>query len=826
VSLALLILAGLGPTEGAARMGFEKTLEEFKAQGLKCNLTEFDFSTSPEMRAREDILKATARKPNGPFMEHPELMEPAGTNQAVVIWQQETIKRQTHSLPIAGNELSWDVFGEAMEQLGPQLDAAYGAIFSGPIQFNLNAPGGTGMLLPHLALLKNLTLSLNDQVIVALHGGDRNRAWTNLLAATRLVTQWNPEPVEISHRVRFADAKLVFKATWQALAADGWPDGQLAALQQEWESVDYFGGLPQVQAFRRAGELQAFEDEEASAQGNDNERDQANDKNLLLHFCRDREMEYRAAIKAKSWMQMRSMPGVTNELVFEPKSHPRTRMRMTSRRIQLSISGGSPLMMDAAEAEASRRVLITAIALERYRAKHKRAPEKLSELAPEFLQAVPTDFVTGESLRYRATDDGHFSLYSLGLDGVDNGGTLEAPMTPSERLARLRKPGPAPEYDIAWPRPSSSKSVIALRKTQAKERAELEARRDAEMQAQEKADAKRHEAAREAAMKKLLAAKPSLGKEPVHKGKPLSSWVDQVGGDEWLNDATQEAVEAIHAIGAKAVPFLLEWMPHPGAEEPVDGYPNSSNIESAWAVLGSVGKAAIPELARNLSRPQKRMKDYSAWTASAKAISYLGPEAIDPMLRAATNMQGDHLLWELLHNFENLETNGAPAIPALIHWANDPDYWVRDGVVSALGGIGKRPDLAVPVLLKAVRSDTNSMVRRDAAAALGSFANDSDEVLPELKKTLKDPDWEARGGALTGLGKLRTKPELAIPLIVPFLYDTNNVIQRSAAYALRDLGSEAGFKALQSASNAPSSWPGIGDIIYEVQEKRRKEKGK
>ena len=79
---------------------------------------------------------------------------------------------------------------------------------------------------------------------------------------------------------------------------------------------------------------------------------------------------------------------------------------------------------------------------------------------------------------------------------------------------------------------------------------------------------------------------------------------------------------------------------------------------------------------------------------------------------------------------------------------------------------------------------------------------------------------------MTGLGRIRTKPELVIPLIVPFLYDTNNVIQRSAAYALRDLGSEAGFKALDNASNAPSSWPGIADIIFEVQEKRRKENGK
>lgn len=256
----------------------------------------------------------------------------------------------------------------------------------------------------------------------------------------------------------------------------------------------------------------------------------------------------------------------------------------------------------------------------------------------------------------------------------------------------------------------------------------------------------------------------------------------------------------------------------------MEGFPDWSDVDIAWWALGVEGKSAIPTLARILSRPQRTMDDYSVWTESAKAISYLGPDAIVPMLTVATNMQGQREWWELLHNFENLGTNGAPAVPALIHWANDPDYWVRDGVVSALGGIGERPDLAVPVLTNTLEHDSNSMVRRDAATALGSFANDSEAVLPELIKALKDPEWQVRGGALSGLGKIQNKSEVVVPLIAPFLYDNNNVIQRTAAYALRDLGSEAGYRALLQASNAPSSWPGIGDIIYEVREKTQREK--
>jgi len=312
--------------------------------------------------------------------------------------------------------------------------------------------------------------------------------------------------------------------------------------------------------------------------------------------------------------------------------------------------------------------------------------------------------------------------------------------------------------------------------------------------------------------------------QPVYQGKPLSYWVIKAGKID-LNGAPKDAIEAIRAIGSNAVPFLLDWMPHRGRHfQPNEGE-LWDGMKITWWALGPAGKSAIPTLARILNELPRKMftedtvDDYTEWTYSAEAISHLGPDAIIPMLTVATNMQGQHELWELLHNFQNLGTNGAPAVPALIHWANDPDYWVRDGVVSALGGIGQRPDLAVPVLLNALEHDSNGMVRRDAAEALGAFANDSDAVLPELTKMLKDPDWQARGGALSGLGKIHDKPGVVIPLIVPFLSDENSVIERSAAYALRDLNCRTAYNALVENSN-----PNIGDIVYQAgeQEKARK----
>ena len=305
--------------------------------------------------------------------------------------------------------------------------------------------------------------------------------------------------------------------------------------------------------------------------------------------------------------------------------------------------------------------------------------------------------------------------------------------------------------------------------------------------------------------------------EPVYQGKPLSYWVIRAG-DIGLNGAHQDAIEAIRAIGSNAVPFLLDWMPHyeTTRRSGLSEVQASGGIDIAWWALGTEGRSAIPHLASILNQPQRTRDDYSVWTKSAIAISYLGPEAITPMLTAATNMQGQHEVWELIHNFGNLGTNGAPAVSALIQWAQDPDYFVRDGVVSALGNIGQRPDLALPVILNALEHDSDGMVRRDAAEALGCFARDSEAVLPELVKRLKDPNWEVRQGAVSGLGKIGDKPDIVIPLLVPFLSDQNSVIERSAAYALLELNCRTAYKALAEHEN-----PNIGDIVYQASEQEK-----
>ncbi len=67
-------------------------------------------------------------------------------------------------------------------------------------------------------------------------------------------------------------------------------------------------------------------------------------------------------------------------------------------------------------------LLLTSYALQAYHAEHGHYPDKLSELAPDYLPAIPDDpFAANKPVCYKRTG-AKFLLYSIGPDGSDDGG--------------------------------------------------------------------------------------------------------------------------------------------------------------------------------------------------------------------------------------------------------------------------------------------------------------------------------------------------------------------------------------------------------------------
>lgn len=82
--------------------------------------------------------------------------------------------------------------------------------------------------------------------------------------------------------------------------------------------------------------------------------------------------------------------------------------------------------------KAQLNVAVMAIAVERYRLKNGRWPASFAELPKD----VPTDFqldpFDGQPLRYRKRHDG-VTVYSIGLDEVDDGGTMTPGVSPNTK---------------------------------------------------------------------------------------------------------------------------------------------------------------------------------------------------------------------------------------------------------------------------------------------------------------------------------------------------------------------------------------------------------
>jgi hypothetical protein len=79
---------------------------------------------------------------------------------------------------------------------------------------------------------------------------------------------------------------------------------------------------------------------------------------------------------------------------------------------------------EVARIEADIACVSTALALERYRLEQGSLPDTLDALAPVYLPELPKYPFDDGRLRYVPRDDG-FTLYGVGLDGIDNGGVFK-----------------------------------------------------------------------------------------------------------------------------------------------------------------------------------------------------------------------------------------------------------------------------------------------------------------------------------------------------------------------------------------------------------------
>ena len=394
---------------------------------------------------------------------------------------------------------SWEEFTPEMEADRPMLDFLQQALTKPKLDFHLDYKQGATLLLPHLAPLKRSSQKLEADAICLLHDGNPGAALTNILTMLALEQKSVSDPLLISHLVRLAITAIAVAPTWEVLQTTNITGAQLADLQTGWEKLDFLGDATNVFVMERAwsiNQLQKLRGSDAeykklrgayaslmgggsSAGGWDWEALTEDARNALgetmwrSSWSYDDELETikanTAILKTLRTLQTnRSEQYKTNldALLAELAALKKTNSFRAFCR-SLEITDGLSEMSEelslgnavrkTVRAEAARRIVVTAIALKRFQLQHGNWPETIAELAPAFLSAIPVDPFDGQPLRYHPNGDGTFLLYSVGADGVDDGGDASQPATASFYSSYGWMNDKA--RDWVWPQPASAAEI-------------------------------------------------------------------------------------------------------------------------------------------------------------------------------------------------------------------------------------------------------------------------------------------------------------------------------------------------------------------------------
>ena len=499
---ALLLLAVIVGWPVAAHYRAKNKVAAYRrqliAQGEKLSVAELTPSPPADQdNGAASLMSAYWQAGTLNYTNQPPTMRPVVPGRALVAWRQAV-------LPTSDSTNVWPGLRDDFEKKSDALDAMREALEKPAIAFSVDYSQGFNVPLSHLAQLKGVAQLLSAATMLELHEGRVTNAVQNLRALTALVSRFKDEVMFISSLVRIADGAIAMNTAWETIQSPDLNEEQLAALQADWESVDF---LPQMEAAlsmeRQMSEklfiegrkspralLSAMSGGSGASSGltelmelgkgvldNPGEGLQA-----ILHRypgywawkwwgSYDDELANMQAVQA----DIIALREVRKEKCFAPAlkrcDQANEEIRKTHSKVGswYGLGGLSDSLQKALtrlrSIEMQRHLLVTAIALKRHQLRHGKFPASLDALTPGFLHEPPRDPIDGQSMRYRL-QDGSFLLYSVGEDGVDNGG--------DPNPAQVSTTGAARNWlkarDAVWPQPAGAAEVAVLFQKQEEER--------------------------------------------------------------------------------------------------------------------------------------------------------------------------------------------------------------------------------------------------------------------------------------------------------------------------------------------------------------------
>lgn len=297
------------------------------------------------------------------------------------------------------------------------------------------------ILLPHLAVLKKIARISSYRASAALALNRTDEALADIQLGLRLADSLSSERTLISYLVRIAIVNLLVQPVWEGLAEHRWNESQLAELQRAFSQEK---PIPQaayalngergfgnslIELLKRKPELFAsiFTPDET---GNTALPQFSIVRWMPTGWLHLEQVEYNRVLD-----QMTQLAPTETQPPFNPVAYTEENTRLMDSLkaarwpllqhqffAKMLLPALSRVHFKATQMEATLSQLKTSCALERAFLATKQYPDNLQALTPNYFSKIPSDIILGGALKYERTSDGRYQLYSLGWNGVDDGG--------------------------------------------------------------------------------------------------------------------------------------------------------------------------------------------------------------------------------------------------------------------------------------------------------------------------------------------------------------------------------------------------------------------
>ncbi len=316
------------------------------------------------------------------------------------------------------------------------------------VKYDLENPWG--ILLPHLANVRATCSRLEVHASAHLALGQTNQAMQDLELMLYLTDSIKTETFLISYLVRGACLQLASQVIWEGLEQHRWSDAQLASLIPRLQKMNFIADLASPLTCERAAGILTVDLVKRGGLG------------LLLSLADEgtsptarahRVADLCGKLIPSGWYYLEQLNycrlhevGLAGVLDGTPKFVSPSRLKAAGKELERQLSGRTAgvfvsrllqhreiagLLLPAlgntalksAVAQTAVQSSLLGCALERYRLAHGQYPADLAALAPQFLSEIPADAIDGQPYRYRPNGKAGYTLYSVGWNETDDGGT-------------------------------------------------------------------------------------------------------------------------------------------------------------------------------------------------------------------------------------------------------------------------------------------------------------------------------------------------------------------------------------------------------------------